>query len=142
MFISSGNILKLQSYRIIMLMCPINSFVSTYHFYLFASCRGAKIAIFAYVCMSVCLPVFLSICLHVHPHIFSGAVLAHARSFASSTRMLSSYTIYHISPIIIFNKKADRTARRQFQATGQPVSRTQASGAMTSRLPRYEAKCV
>ena len=35
---------------------------------------------------------------------------------------------------------ADRTARRQFQATGQPVNRTQA--AMTSRLPRYEAKCV
>jgi len=31
---------------------------------------------------------------------------------------------------------ADRTARRQFQATGQPVSRTQASDAMTSRLPR------
>ena len=37
---------------------------------------------------------------------------------------------------------AHRTARRQFQATGQPVSRTQASYAMTSRLPRYEAKCV
>jgi len=37
---------------------------------------------------------------------------------------------------------ADRTARRQFQATGQPVSRTQASDAMTSRLPRYKAKCV
>jgi len=37
---------------------------------------------------------------------------------------------------------ADRTARRQFQATGQPISRTQASDAMTSRLPRYEAKCV
>ena len=33
---------------------------------------------------------------------------------------------------------ADWTARRQFQATGQPVSRTQASDAMTSRLPRYE----
>ena len=32
---------------------------------------------------------------------------------------------------------ADRTARRQFQATGQPVSRTQASDALTSRLPRY-----
>jgi len=32
---------------------------------------------------------------------------------------------------------ADRTARRQFQATGQPVSRMQASDAMTSRLPRY-----
>ena len=37
---------------------------------------------------------------------------------------------------------ADRTARGQFQATGQPLSRTQASDAMTSRLPRYEAKCV
>jgi len=37
---------------------------------------------------------------------------------------------------------ADRTARHQFQATGQPMSRTQASDAMTSRLPRYEAKCV
>ena len=37
---------------------------------------------------------------------------------------------------------ADRTACRQFQATGQPVSRTQARDAMTSRLPRYEAKCV
>ena len=32
--------------------------------------------------------------------------------------------------------------RGQFQVTGQPVSRTQASDAMTSRLPRYEAKCV
>ena len=37
---------------------------------------------------------------------------------------------------------ADRTARRQLQATGQTVSRTQAGDAMTSRLPRYEAKCV
>ena len=37
---------------------------------------------------------------------------------------------------------ADRTARHQFQATGQPVSRTQASDAMTSRLLHYEAKCV
>jgi len=37
---------------------------------------------------------------------------------------------------------ADRTARRQFQATGQPESWTQASHAMTPRLPRYEAKCV
>jgi len=36
----------------------------------------------------------------------------------------------------------DRTARRQFQATGQPMSWTQASDAMTSRLPRYEAKRV
>jgi len=37
---------------------------------------------------------------------------------------------------------ADRTARRQFQATGQLVSRMQASDAVTSRLLRYEAKCV
>ena len=37
---------------------------------------------------------------------------------------------------------ADRTACRQFQATGQPLSRTQASDAMMSRLPRYEVKCV
>jgi len=37
---------------------------------------------------------------------------------------------------------ADRTVRRQFQATAQPVSQTQASDAMTSRLPHYEAKCV
>ena len=37
---------------------------------------------------------------------------------------------------------AARTARRQFQAISQPVSGTQASDAMTSRLPRYDAKCV
>ena len=37
---------------------------------------------------------------------------------------------------------ADRTACRQFQATGQPVSRMQASDTMTSRLPCYEVKCV
>jgi len=37
---------------------------------------------------------------------------------------------------------ADRTARRQFQATGQPVSWTEASDAMTSWLSRYEVKCV
>jgi len=30
----------------------------------------------------------------------------------------------------------------KFQATGQPMSQTQASDASTSRLPRYEAKCV
>ena len=37
---------------------------------------------------------------------------------------------------------ADRTTCRQLQATGQPVCRTQASDAVTSQLPRYEAKCV
>ena len=36
----------------------------------------------------------------------------------------------------------DRTARHQFQATGQPTGRTQASDAITSRLSRCEAKCV
>ena len=36
----------------------------------------------------------------------------------------------------------NRTARRQFQDTGQPVSRMQTTDAMTSRLPCYEAKCV
>jgi len=37
---------------------------------------------------------------------------------------------------------ADSTARHQFQVTGQPVSRTQASDAMTPQLPRYRVKCV
>jgi len=37
---------------------------------------------------------------------------------------------------------ADRTVRRQFQATGQLVCRTQVSDTITSRLPHYEAKCV
>ena len=37
---------------------------------------------------------------------------------------------------------ADRTVRRQFQATGQPASRTQASDAMASQLLRYEPKWV
>jgi len=36
----------------------------------------------------------------------------------------------------------DRTARRQFQATGQPVSQMQDSDVMTSQLPRCEAKWV
>jgi len=51
-------------------------------------------------------------------------------------------TFFRIVCIIVMLTRrpasADRTARLQFQATGQPVSRTQASNAMTSRLPRYE----
>jgi len=50
-----------------------------------------------------------------------------------------------LSLFLLFTRRpasADRTARRQFQATGQPVIRTQASDTMTSRLPRYEAKCA
>jgi len=65
-------------------------------------------------------------------------------------RMHLFLTIYNESEFAVFRllnttrrpASADRTARRQFQATGQPVSRTQASDAMTPRLPRYEAKCV
>jgi len=49
---------------------------------------------------------------------------------------------YHITKPTRRPASADRTARRQFQATGKTVSRTQASDAMTSRLPRYKAKCV
>jgi len=37
---------------------------------------------------------------------------------------------------------ADRTARRQFQATDQPVSQTQASDAMTSWLPCWGEVCA
>ena len=47
--------------------------------------------------------------------------------------VLSGIKMYTRRPV-----SADRTARHQFQATGQPVSRTQANDAMTSRLPRYE----
>ena len=55
---------------------------------------------------------------------------------------------YHTTEVTAHRKatrrsaSGDRTERSQFKATGQPVSRTQASDAMTSRLPRYEAKCV
>ena len=51
---------------------------------------------------------------------------------------------WRLFPSIVTRRpaSADRTAGHQFQATGQPISRTQASEAMTSRLPRYEAKCV
>jgi len=54
-----------------------------------------------------------------------------------------SWQVRHVSTIGTRRPaSADRTARRQFQATSQPVSRTQASDAMTSQLPRYESKCV
>ena len=54
-----------------------------------------------------------------------------------NTNTMVAKILYHLH--FVLNK--NRTARRQFQATGQPVSRTQAD-AMTSRLPCYEAKCV
>jgi len=51
---------------------------------------------------------------------------------------------YALKPQNLSRKPAsrDRTARCQLQATGQSVSRTQASDTMTSQLPHYEAKCV
>jgi len=71
------------------------------------------------------------------------------RVFDSLAEHPSSYcqyeknVIHHIRTSLTRRPaSADRTACRQFQATGQPVSRTRASDAMTSRLPRYEAKCV
>jgi len=64
----------------------------------------------------------------------------HRADLAAKPLVGSTYSMY-----VLFTRRrasADRTARRQFQAAGQPVSRTQASDGMTSWLPRYEAKCV
>jgi len=66
---------------------------------------------------------------------------------ASCIRSVTCFFASHLLtiPSIVRTRRpasADRTARRQFQATGQPVSRTQASHPMTSRLSRYEAKLV
>ena len=56
------------------------------------------------------------------------------------------YTCRQLGKKILINEIQEGqhplTACHQFQATGHPVSRTQASDAMTSRLPRYEAKSV
>jgi len=52
------------------------------------------------------------------------------------------HPVCHVLIVTRRPASTDRTVRRQFQATGQPVNRMQASDAMTSRLPRYEAKCV
>ena len=56
------------------------------------------------------------------------------------------YTCRQLGKKILINEIQEGqhplTACHQFQATGHPVSRTQASDAMTSRLPRYELKCV
>jgi len=58
--------------------------------------------------------------------------------FINNNVLKCHQTVYnvHVVPLA-----PDRTARRQFQATGQLVIRTQASDA-SGRLPRYEAKCV
>ena len=66
-----------------------------------------------------------------------------AKSYLSPNPAIRQLRFFY--PYLDYTKRpasADRTARRQFQATGQPMSWTQASDAMTSRLPRYEAKCV
>ena len=66
--------------------------------------------------------------------------------FTHFSKLIFTYDHLTLVTILIYNTRrpasADRTARRQFQATDQPVSRTQASDAMKSRLPRYEGKCV
>jgi len=41
-----------------------------------------------------------------------------------------------------FQQEGQHLLTGQRAATGQPVNRTQASDAMTSPLPRYDAKCV
>jgi len=63
----------------------------------------------------------------------------HKRSVSTSisTAVCSQRVVITRRPATV-----DRTARRQFQAIGQPVSPTQASDAMTSQLPGYDAKCV
>ena len=74
--------------------------------------------------------------IHIHFHTFTlHSILPSVKLFIISSSSLSAITTRRPA-------SADRTARRQFQATGQSVSRTQASDAMTSRLPLYEAKCV
>ena len=65
--------------------------------------------------------------------------------FTKNRYMIYTFTLSQWNISAVHTRRpasADRTARHQFQATGQPVSRTQASDAMTSRLPCYEAKCV
>jgi len=56
--------------------------------------------------------------------------------FINNNVLKCHQTVYNVVPLA-----PDMTARRQFQATGQLVSRTQASDA-SGRLPRYEAKWV
>ena len=59
--------------------------------------------------------------------------------------LLPRWTPRYFADVTVVTRRpasADRTMCRKFQATGQPVSRTKASDAMTSPLPRYEAKCV
>jgi len=70
-------------------------------------------------------------------------VLQKLHWFSNITRMsMQIWVTTHITLRTRRPASADRTVRRQFKATGQPVSWTQASDAMTSRLPQYEAKCV
>jgi len=66
----------------------------------------------------------------------------------TSAKIKFSWLIYRPTLVLLVSEiqtrrpaSNDRTVHRQFQATGQPVSRTHASDAMTSRLPRYKAKC-
>jgi len=68
--------------------------------------------------------------------------ICHLHTIAQFCRAISSQLRHESTIGTRRPASADRTARHQFQATGQPVSRTQASEAVTSRLPHYEVKCV
>jgi len=83
-------------------------------------------------------------------------LLHHFSPFTTLLHKLSAQTgkmlaIFSFFELLICNRANYKKASIHWQdsappisgsATGQPVSRTQASDAMTSRLPRYEAKCV
>jgi len=86
--------------------------------------------------------------IHAGPEVFTPPRQSHSinddrNNKAISDKSFTKHTILYITFWLTRRPaSADRTARCQFQATGQPVSQTQASDAMTSRQPRYEAKCV
>jgi len=78
------------------------------------------------------------------PNFTVASFSTHTSSPQSMSAVDATGTVAH-SVCVWYTRRpasADRTARRQFQPNGQPVSRTQASDAMTSRLPRYQAKYV
>jgi len=65
--------------------------------------------------------------------------------YGHSSKVYILLQCQRVFAFVYLNKKASirwQDSARQLQATGQPVIRMQASDAMTSRLPRYEAKCV
>ena len=64
---------------------------------------------------------------------FTDWYVDHKSALARRCYLQHRYGLMMMSVVTRRPPSADRPARRQFQATGQPVSRTQASDAMTSR---------